>query len=60
MRQMKLPSTTKFYHAVIVGAGPVGLLLAHCLRAFGLSFLMLERRKDRRSNGRVVGLQPPR
>lgn len=58
MRQMKLPSTTKFYHAVIMGAGPVGLLLAHCLRAFGLSFLMLERRKDRRSNGRVVVLHP--
>lgn len=58
MRLMKLPSTTKFYHAVILGAGPVGLLLAHCLRAFGMSFLILERRKDRRSNGRAVVLHP--
>jgi 2-polyprenyl-6-methoxyphenol hydroxylase-like FAD-dependent oxidoreductase len=56
---MNLPSTTKFYHAVIAGAGPVGLMLACCLRACGLSFLFLERREDRRSHGRVVALHPP-
>ena len=55
---MKLPSSSKFYHAVILGAGPVGLLLAACLQACGLSFLILERRKDRRSNGRITTLHP--
>ena len=55
---MRLPSGSKFHPAVILGAGAVGLLLARCLLAFGLSAIILERRKERRSGNRLVVLQP--
>ena len=55
---MRLPSGSKFHPAVILGAGVVGLLLARCLLAFGLSAIILERRKERRSGNRLVVLQP--
>lgn len=49
----------KLYHALIIGAGPVGLFLGCCLHHFGLSFMILERRKENRGNSRAIGIHPP-
>jgi 2-polyprenyl-6-methoxyphenol hydroxylase-like FAD-dependent oxidoreductase len=43
----------------IVGAGPVGLLLALCAHREGLRPLVFERRPDRRGGSRAIGVHPP-
>lgn len=44
---------------IVVGAGPVGLLLACRLARFGLSFRLIERHRDRRGGSRAIGIHPP-
>ena len=50
---------TKHYQVVIVGAGPVGLFLGCCLHHFGIAFVILERRRERRGQTRAIGIHPP-
>lgn len=43
---------------LIVGAGPVGLLLAALLGRAGISVLLLEKRTDRGGGSRAIGITP--
>lgn len=43
----------------VVGAGPVGLLLACLLAAEGVDVIVLERRQRRSSHSRSIGVHPP-
>ncbi len=47
------------HDVVIVGAGPVGLLLAVLLRQGGLDVVLLERRPGPSSRTRAIGIHPP-
>ncbi|HMF33951.1 MAG TPA: NAD(P)/FAD-dependent oxidoreductase, partial [Candidatus Lokiarchaeia archaeon] len=44
---------------IIVGAGPVGLLLANLLGSCGVSTLVIEREIKRRPGSRAIGVSPP-
>ncbi|MFC6357432.1 FAD-dependent oxidoreductase [Luethyella okanaganae] len=44
---------------VIVGAGPVGLLLASLLAQRGLDVAVLEKRTDASAHSRAIGIHPP-
>lgn len=44
---------------VVVGAGPVGLYTALLLRQAGLDAVVLERRTERSSHSRAIGIHPP-
>ena len=48
----------KKYDIVIVGAGPVGLLLAVCLRRLGFHLKIIDKRLTRTLVGRADGIQP--
>ena len=37
---------TKHFHAIVVGAGPVGLTAAHALERAGIDFVLLEKRPE--------------
>ena len=51
-------STTENYDIVIVGAGPVGLLLAVCLARWGYKIKQVDRRENPTLTGRADGIQP--
>lgn len=44
---------------LVVGAGPVGLLLAARLRALGVATRLIERRPGPRYGSRAIGIHPP-
>ncbi|BBE21736.1 oxidoreductase [Arthrobacter sp. MN05-02] len=44
---------------VVVGGGPVGLYTALLLRQAGLDAVVLERRTERSSHSRAIGIHPP-
>lgn len=44
---------------VIVGAGPVGLFLACCLKRAGIPFVVLEKRYESSRQSRAIGIHPP-
>lgn len=44
---------------LVIGAGPVGLLLACRLARFGLSFRVIERQRERCHGSRAIGIHPP-
>ncbi len=44
---------------IIVGAGPVGLLLANRLLQLGIKVSLLEKHKERREHSRSIGIHPP-
>ena len=44
---------------VIIGAGPVGLLLANLLGAAGIKTVLIEKRSGPVTDGRAIGLTPP-
>jgi 2-polyprenyl-6-methoxyphenol hydroxylase-like FAD-dependent oxidoreductase len=50
---------SKFYQIIVAGAGPVGLFLGCCLHHYGLSFVILERRRETRGTARAIGVHPP-
>jgi hypothetical protein len=54
-----MPSPESKFRAIIVGAGPAGLAVAHCLSAAGVDFTILERRKNIvEETGASLGLWP--
>ncbi|KAG9232214.1 FAD binding domain-containing protein [Amylocarpus encephaloides] len=53
----KFPSSNK-YDIVIVGAGPVGLLLSACLARWGYSIKHIDNRPEPTKTGRADGIQP--
>jgi 2-polyprenyl-6-methoxyphenol hydroxylase-like FAD-dependent oxidoreductase len=67
MRYLALPIVTWFCigrmnnspDIVIVGGGPVGLLLGCLLAGKGISFIILERRQQRSRHSRSIGIHPP-
>nr|BFD87755.1 monooxygenase [Streptomyces sp. Xyl84] len=52
------PSTSPAPEAVIVGAGPVGLWLAHELALTGVQVLVLERDEVRSPHSKALGIMP--
>ena len=44
---------------LVVGAGPVGLLLGSCLQRLGLSVVILEQRSEPLGRTRAIGVLPP-
>ncbi|MGV0111335.1 FAD-dependent oxidoreductase [Arthrobacter sp. CP30] len=47
------------HDVIVVGGGPVGLYTALLLRQTGLDAVVLERRADRSSHSRAIGIHPP-
>lgn len=47
------------HDVIVVGGGPVGLYTALLLRQAGLDAVVLERRTDRSSHSRAIGIHPP-
>ncbi|WP_422391266.1 FAD-dependent oxidoreductase [Arthrobacter sp. N1] len=47
------------HDVIVVGGGPVGLYTALLLRQAGLDAVVLERRADRSSHSRAIGIHPP-
>ncbi|KAK2612853.1 hypothetical protein QQS21_001133 [Conoideocrella luteorostrata] len=47
-----------FYDIVIVGAGPVGLMLSTCLARWGYRIKHIDNRSEPTSTGRADGIQP--
>ena len=47
------------HDVVVVGGGPVGLYTALLLRRAGLDAVVLERRTERSSHSRAIGIHPP-
>ncbi|KAK7980397.1 hypothetical protein PG989_012854 [Apiospora arundinis] len=50
--------TSPYYDIVIVGAGPVGLMLATCLARWGYSIKHIDNRSEPTPTGRADGIQP--
>jgi len=55
---MNMIKTEKAYQVVIVGGGPVGLFLGLCLQKLGISYLILEKREQRITHSRSLGIHP--
>lgn len=53
---MEQPDTS--YPVIIVGGGPVGLFLGCCLHQKGIPFLILEKRRERITHSRSLGIHP--
>ncbi|KAG8527512.1 uncharacterized protein KY384_007664 [Bacidia gigantensis] len=51
-------NTIEVYDIVVVGAGPVGLLLATCLARFGFRTKVVDKRHTPTLTGRADGIQP--
>lgn len=51
-------SATEIYDVVIIGAGPVGLLLAVCLARWGYKIKQVDNRERPTLTGRADGIQP--
>ena len=51
-------SLTRTYVAVIVGAGPVGLMLSTCLARWGYRIRHIDNRAEPTATGRADGIQP--
>src|SRR3712207_2012333 len=47
------------HDVIVVGAGPVGLMLATLLAQGGADVLVLERRAERSPHSRAIGIHPP-
>lgn len=47
------------HDVVVVGGGPVGLFTALLLRQAGLDAVVLERRSERSTHSRAIGIHPP-
>ena len=47
------------YDVIIVGAGPVGLLLANLLGANNIKTLVLEKNYKMNPGSRAIGISPP-
>ncbi|MHA7283584.1 FAD-dependent oxidoreductase [Arthrobacter sp. TMS2-4] len=47
------------HDVIVVGGGPVGLYTALLLRQAGLDAVVLERRTERSSHSRAIGIHPP-
>ncbi|CAJ2510715.1 Uu.00g063400.m01.CDS01 [Anthostomella pinea] len=50
--------TTPYYDIVIVGAGPVGLMLSTCLARWGYRIKHIDNRAEPTPTGRADGIQP--
>lgn len=53
-----MPSSTEKYDVVIIGAGPVGLLLSTCLARWGYKIKHIDMRPIPTVTGRADGIQP--
>ncbi|KAI1076515.1 FAD binding domain-containing protein [Whalleya microplaca] len=51
-------STSPYYDIVIVGAGPVGLMLSTCLARWGYKIKHIDNRAEPTPTGRADGIQP--
>ena len=51
------PSTR--YDVIVVGAGPVGLMAANLSAMHGLKTLIVEKKTERESGSRAIGIMPP-
>ena len=52
-------TSSNLLRAIIVGAGPTGLALAHCLSAAGIDFVIIERHRSVvQESGASIGLWP--
>ena len=47
------------HDVVVVGGGPVGMLLGCLLALRGRDVVVLERRRERSGRARAIGIQPP-
>ena len=47
------------YDIIIVGAGPVGLLLGNLLGSFNIKTFIIEKEKNRRLDSKAIGITPP-
>ncbi|MDZ4287871.1 MAG: NAD(P)/FAD-dependent oxidoreductase [Prosthecobacter sp.] len=52
-------SSAKAYDVILVGAGPVGLLLGNLLGQYGMRVLLLERSLAPPSHSQAIGITPP-
>ena len=53
-----MPASSQNYDIVIVGAGPVGLLLSTCLARWGYKIKHIDNRAEPTPTGRADGIQP--
>ena len=53
-----MPPATDYYDVVIIGAGPVGLLLSVCLSRWGYKIKHIDNRPVPTATGRADGIQP--
>ena len=53
-----MKSSTEKYDIVVVGAGPVGLVLSTCLARWGYRIKHIDNRPEPTSTGRADGIQP--
>ncbi|KAI5923812.1 FAD binding domain-containing protein [Camillea tinctor] len=51
-------STSPYYDIVIIGAGPVGLMLSTCLARWGYKIKHIDNRAEPTPTGRADGIQP--
>jgi 2-polyprenyl-6-methoxyphenol hydroxylase-like FAD-dependent oxidoreductase len=56
--QERIAGTVKEYDIVIIGAGPVGLLLSTCLARWGYRIKHIDNRPEPTKTGRADGIQP--
>lgn len=55
---MNMEQLKKSYPVIIVGGGPVGLFLGCCLHHAGVPFVIFEKRKEKISHSRSLGIHP--
>ncbi|KAF1989254.1 hypothetical protein K402DRAFT_390836 [Aulographum hederae CBS 113979] len=53
-----MPATVENYDIVIIGAGPVGLVLSTCLQRWGYKIKHIDNRPEPTATGRADGIQP--